>query len=265
MKANVFDIYGRKAKEMILPSFFSTHVREDLIFKVLESKKKAQPYGPSLLAGKQHSASGIIRRKRHAWKVSYGFGISRVPRKIISQRGTRFNWIGAEVSSTRGGRRAHPPKTWTNQYKKINKKEERIALKSALSATTQEEFIKKKYLTLKNKKIEVPFIVENHLVTLKTKQFLENLKKIMGDSYDVSIPKRAIRAGKGKMRGRKYKKNAGVLIVIGKDEKFKINGMDIKQADKVSVTDLAKGGPGRLTVYTENAIKDLDKRIGGEK
>ena len=261
MKATVFDIYGRKAKEMILPSFFSENVREDLIFKVLESKKKAQPYGPSVVAGKQHSASGIIRRKRHAWKVSYGYGISRVPRKIISQRGTRFNWIGAEVSGTRGGRRAHPPKTWTNQYKKINKKEEQIALISALSATAHGEYIKKKYLTLKEKKIEAPFIIDDSVTKIKTKQFLENLKKIFNDLYDAAIPKKTIRAGKGKMRGRKYKKSAGVLVVIGKNEKLNINGIDVKQADKVSIIDLAKGGPGRLTLYTENAIKQLEERV----
>ena len=43
---------------------------------------------------------------------------------------------------------------------------------------------------------------------------------------------------------------------------MKINGIDVKQADKVSIKDLAKGGPGRLTVYTENAIKQLENRIG---
>ncbi|MEK6884473.1 MAG: 50S ribosomal protein L4 [Nanoarchaeota archaeon] len=262
MKIPVYDIYGRKAKETILPGFFSENVREDLIWKVLESKKSMQPYGPSLVAGKQHSASGIIRRKRHAWKVSYGYGISRVPRKIISQRGMRFNWIGAEVSSTVGGRRAHPPKTWTNRYKKINKKEEKLALISALAATAKQEYIEKKYSSIKGKKLELPIIIEDSITKVKTKQFLENLKKILNELYDIALPKKSIRSGKGKMRGRKYKKNAGVLIVIGKDEKLKINGIDVKQADKVSIIDLAKGGPGRLTVYTENAVKQLNERVG---
>ena len=104
-------------------------------------------------------------------------------------------------------------------------------------------------------------IVEDYIVKLKTKQFLENLKKIMQETYDISIPKKTVRSGKGKMRGRKYKQNAGVLIVVPKNEKFKINGIDVKQADKVSVLDLAKGGPGRITLYTENAIKQIEERV----
>ena len=59
------------------------------------------------------------------------------------------------------------------------------------------------------------------------------------------------------MRGRKYKTNAGLLIVVGKDEKLKANAFDVANVKNLSVNDLAKGGVGRLTVYTENAIKDL--------
>jgi len=38
------------------------------------------------------SASGKIRHKRHSWKVSYGHGMSRIPRKIFWRRGTNFSW-----------------------------------------------------------------------------------------------------------------------------------------------------------------------------
>ena len=51
---------------------------------------------------------------------------------------------------------------------------------------------------------------------------LRSLKKILGDLYDVAIQKKTIRAGIGKLRGRKYKHNAGLLLVIGKDEEKKI-------------------------------------------
>lgn len=265
MKTIVYDLYGRKAKDMNLPSFFSANIREDIVWKVLESRKKIQPFGTSVIAGKQHSASGIIRRKRHAWKISYGYGISRVPRKIISQRGNRFNWIGAEVSGTRGGRRAHPSKSWKNFSGKINKKEEKIALISALSASANPDFVKKKYASLQDKKIDVPFVIDNEISKLKTKQFLLSLKNILKELYRIAIPRKSIRAGKGKMRGRKYKKTAGVLIIVSNSDNLKINGLEIKKARDISILDLAKGGPGRLVVYTENAIKDLDKRIMEKK
>ena len=54
----------------------------------------------------------------------------------MSQRGSQFNWVGATVPSAVGGRRAHPPKVagMINTLK-INKKEEKIAFCSALSAS----------------------------------------------------------------------------------------------------------------------------------
>ena len=42
---------------------------------------------------------------------------------------------------------------------------------------------------------------------------------------------------------------------------MKINALDVKNVNNLSVVDLAKGGSGRLTVYTENAISELAKRL----
>jgi len=104
----------------------------------------------------------------------------------------------------------------------------------------------------------LPFVVESKLTTLKTKQILESLKKILGkDLFRLALQKKSIRSGKGKLRGRKYKHNSGLLIVVGKDEKFKFNGVDVVNVKRLGVTDLANGGAGRLTLYTENAIKNL--------
>jgi len=267
MKANILNINGEKIKEIELPKYFSQPIREDLIYKLIETKLSRQPYSPSPVAGKQYSASGIVQHRRHVWKSSYGLGISRVPRKITSRHGTRFNWIGASVSGTVGGMRSHPPKILSMiNTKKINKKEEKIAFISALSATANEKKVSGKYETLKEMKItKLPFIVEGKITTLKTKEFISSLKKILGDLFDVSLQKKQVRSGKGKLRGRKYKKNAGILLVIGKNENMKIKGIEIKKAENVSILDLAKGGPGRLAVYTENAIKELEDKLNMEK
>ena len=53
--------------------------------------------------------------------------------------------------------------------------------------------------------------------------FLESLKKILGDMYKVAIQEKSVRAGKGKMRGRKYKQNAGLLFVVGDEENKNVN------------------------------------------
>jgi large subunit ribosomal protein L4e len=264
MKTNILDINGKKVKEISLPDCFSEIVREDIVSKVLEAKKTRQPYAPSPVGGKQHSAAGKIQHVRHVWKTMQGKGISRVPRKIMSRRGSQFNWVGAEIPNAVGGRRAHPPKVISMiNTKRINKKEMTVALKSALSATTNEKIVSKRYERLKDKKISgLPLVVESKIVSLKTKDLVSSLKKILGEVlFEISMKKRKIRSGKGKLRGRRHKKSAGLLLVTGDKEKLKTNIIDVKNVRGLNVTDLANGGVGRLTMYTEEAIKEIGEKI----
>jgi len=264
MKTPILDVNGKKTKELELPKFFSEKIREDIISKVLEAKKTRQPYSPSLVAGKQYAASGKIVHRRHVWRSGYGRGMSRIPRKITSRKGMQFNWIGAEISSTRGGRRAHPPKTISMiNTLKINKKEEKIAFISSLSATANKKIISSRYQKIDEKDLkEMPIVVESAITKLKTKEILESFKKILGERvFKVLIKKRSTRKGKGKLRGRRHKHNAGILFVIGKDEKIKTKALEIKNAGNLGVSDLSRGGAGRITIYTEKSIKDLGEKI----
>ncbi len=261
MKMDIYDITGKKSKSIEAPFFFESPVREDVVAKVLESKKKGQPYSSSPVAGKQSSASGIIIHQRKVWKSGYGKGMSRIPRKIMSRRGSQFHWEGADVPSAVGGRRAHPPKAKINTNK-INKKEMRIALISALSASADSKRILKKYERLSDNKIIVPIIIESKITSLKVKELQSSLEKILGKNlFKLAFPVKSIRSGRGKLRGRKYKKNAGMLFVLGNEEKLRTKRLDIVTAQTLSVTDLAKGGLGRFVIYTENAINDLQKKL----
>lgn len=257
MKVQITDITGKKTKD-ITTNLFEEPIREDLIFKVIEAEKSKHPSAPKLYAGMNRSASGLLRKTRHTWKSNRGKGISRIPRKIMWRRGTQFNWVGAVIPSAKGGRRAHPPKG-SMKERKINKKEMIKALLSALTYSSSVEELKKKYTSLSEKKLDVklPLVVEEKILTLKAKDFLNALKNILGDLYEVSIQKRKIRAGIGKMRGRKNKKNAGLLFVIGKDERRKIRGLEIVKSNQLTVTDLANNG-ARITIFTEKAIKELE-------
>lgn len=267
MKTKTYDITGKEKSEISLPKKFSAKIREDIVAKVLEAKKRQQPYSPSPVAGKQHSAKGKIVHRRHVWRSGYGRGQSRVPRKIFSQKGTRFNWEAAEVPQARGGMRTHPPKIeHFLKELKINKKELKIAFVSALSATASEKYVTGKYSTIEKLDKKVPFVVTlGNSEKLKVKELLNGLKNILGEElYNIAIKKKSVRAGRGKLRGRKYKSNAGMLFVIGKDEVVKTKMFEVKSVNELGVTDLARGGLGRLTVYTEKAVKDLDERLGGK-
>jgi large subunit ribosomal protein L4e len=256
-KIQVLDIEGKKTKE-ITTELFEEPVREDLIFKIIEAEKTRQPYSPRQYAGMDRSASGKVQHKRHSWNSDRGRGMPRIPKKTMWRRGTQFSWIGAIVPSTIGGRRAHPPHGDVPD-RKINKKELKKVLFSTLTFVSSVDEIKKKYATLAEKKIDVklPLVVEDKILTLKTKELFKTLKKILGELYDVSIQKKAQRAGIGKLRGRRYKKNAGALLVIGHDEKAKIQGIEVLKVSELTIGDMADGG-ARVCIFTEKAIKDLE-------
>ena len=146
MKADGFNSEGKKTKQIELPKVFSERIRDDIVSRILEGKKIKQPYAPSVMAGNWHSAAGILSHRRHVWKSDRGKGLSRLPRKIMSRRGSQFNWEGATAPHARGGRRAHPPKILKMlNRKKFNKKEMALALKSALAATANKKTVAKKY------------------------------------------------------------------------------------------------------------------------
>ncbi|MBT7706629.1 50S ribosomal protein L4 [archaeon] len=259
MKTKLIDKAGKAGKELDLPKIFSQKIRTDILAKVFEAQKKSemQAYGAMKGAGAGYSASGIIKRKRHDWKTSYGKGISRVPRKIMSRSGASFNWIGATVSNTRGGRRPHAPRAEKNPFSKINKNELKIAYTSALSGTVDGASIQKKYPST-----ESGFVFSGEILGLKTKEFFTILKSLFGENESKILKVKKVRAGIGKMRGRKYKVSSGLLFVLASDEKMSRKGIKVVSVPELRISDLSPNGePGRLTCYTEKAIKELGERF----
>jgi hypothetical protein len=55
-----------------------------------------------------------------------------------------------------------------------------------------------------------------------------------------------------------------MLLIIGENEKLKTNMFDVINAKEVSIFNLAMGGLGRLVIYTENGIKDIEKRLNNK-
>lgn len=260
MKAQIIDIKGEKSREVELPSCFETKVREDLIHKVFWAmqKRQRQPYGSYILAGKEVAASGKQSHARRKWKTLYGKGISRVPRKTLSHRGEQFYWIGAFIPGTVGGRAAHPPKPVYSKIK-INKKENKKAINSAIAASVSKEMIEKKYPKVKLQS-ELPIVIDSEAMKSKTKEIISLLEKLTG----IKIKKiKKIRAGKGKRRDRTYKIKGRLLLIISKGEdakKLANYGIEVAKANQLNILTMAPGGiPGRLAVWTEKALEELKK------
>ena len=262
-KIQILDVNGSK-KSDLSTDIFDGQIRLDLVQKIAETEKENQPYAPYLWAGMQTSASGNVKHNRHVWKTDRGRGLSRYPKKRMSDKGSNFVWVAAAIPGVRKGRRAHPPRIESRELK-INKKEMVLGLLSALAMTSSSEELKKKYARLDNAqiKIKLPLIVDGKITSLKSSEFFDSLGKILGQELmGIAIQASSTRAGRGKMRNRPHKKNAGLLLVLGNNETFKISGIDVVKAKELKLLDLAGNG-GRLVMFTENSIKDIEHRIHG--
>lgn len=254
MKATLYKISGEKKSEIEMPKVFNSKVREDIVLKCVEAEREFQPYSNYEEAGKRHSASGRLRHIRHKWRSAYGRGISRVPRKTMSRAGTQFNWVGAEVSGTRGGRRPHSPRG-LRRTRKINKKEREIALASVLVATTMPKFIEARYERISKVSKALPVVLEYSGEKIKTNAFNEFVEKTFGELASVAFREKAVRAGKGKLRNRKYKSNAGLLVIESKDENLKLGDVQVIKANEIRIADLYP--LGRLALFTHKAVEEL--------
>ena len=176
----------------------------------------------------------------------------------MSRHGASFNWIGATVACARGGRRPHAPRSEKNLFKKINKKELLIALKSALVGTFDVKSLERKF----GRKMELGGVFDAGILDVKTKDFVLAMKNVFGESFDSVLKHKSIRAGIGKMRGRKYKSNAGMLFVVGDGESMKRKGIEIVRVGELTVKDLAPNGvAGRLVCYSEKAVEEIGGRF----
>ncbi len=261
MKLPILNTQNKKTGDMVLPSQFSEEYRPDLIKRAVHSlqSKARQQHGADPLAGLRHSSK--LSKRRRKYRGCYGLGISRSNRKILSRRGTRFGWAGAFSPQTVGGHRSHPPKAEKIWERKINKKENRKAIRSAMAATMQKNLVAERGHKVP---AQYPFVVAGNVETVSKTKDVEKLLMDLGfaDELERSAVKK-VRAGLGKMRGRRYQRRKGVLIVAGGkcpllNAAQNVPGVDVVEVRALNAQLLAPGtDAGRATLWTEKAVQKL--------
>jgi len=258
MKVSVYSLNGKKTGDTVeLPKVFEEDVRPDLIKRAVLSSQSAryQPQGRDPFAGKRTSAE--------SWGP--GRGVSRVSRV----KGSRYSAAGrgAFIPQAVGGRLAHPPSAEKRIIKKINAKERRKATASAIAATGIKELVGKRGHVI-DKVPEIPLVVSDELESVKTAKEVKDAFSKLGLSDDLERARDwKVRAGKGTMRGRRYKKKKSALLVISDDGGISLgagnySGVDVVKAEHLGVEQLAPGTHyGRLTVYTKSAIEKIAERF----
>ena len=166
----------------------------------------------------------------------------------------------AFAPGTVSGRMAFPPVTSKKLVKEINQKERRLALKAAIAATASDDIVRKRGHKFDDDRT-LPLVVSNELENISkssdAKRFLTSIG-VWDDILRVRKSKR-VKAG-----SRVHA--VGPLVVVGEDKKARkalrnFEGLDVVRASDLSVEALAPGThPGRLTIWSESAIKTIAER-----
>lgn len=259
--AKLLDLEGKPTKDVDVPGVFSRPLRPDIILRAfwLQRSHRLQPYGRDPMAGEKTSAES-------GWPPT-GRGISRVPR--VKGERSRRSGQAAGVASVVGGRLPHPSKSEKVIYSKINKKEKKLALETAIAFTGNANAAA--WRGHRIGALELPLVVSDEIETVSKTSELYSLFEKVGLADELDRLYRGVKrlSGKPRMRGRAYKEPIGPLIVVTNDRGVgkaagAIPGVKVVAVDSLSLLDLAPAGvAGRLTLWTESAFDVLGSRTRG--
>ena len=248
MNTTVHDLDGGDAGSVELPDVFETPFRPDLIGRavtVAQANRK-QAYGADEFAGMRTPAESF----------GSGRGLAHVPRSEN---------VARRVPHAVSGRRAHPPKAEKDQTKDLNDKERRLAVRSAIAATTDVALVADRGHAF-DEDLDLPLVVSDEFESLEKTQEALGVLEALGVDADIERADegRSVRSGRGTSRGRKYRQPKSILVVTSEEPSRaarNLAGVDVATAREVNAEDLAPGAhPGRLTLWTESAVAEVADR-----
>ncbi len=269
--AESFSVQAKQGKAVSLPDAFSSDIRMDLIRSAVHSSRanRRQSYGHREHDGKKAPQPGM-KHSVEWW--GKGRGVSRIMRKT-GQR------TGAQNPHTRGGRRAHGPKVDKDWSQKLNSKQRAVARDSAIAASADPNMVAARGHRF-DEGTNFPIVIDGYIesrqgsdekydieslpMQYSTRKFVAMMEGIgLGEDLIRAKSGKSIRAGKGTMRGRKRRTPKSILLVVSNRDGLhkaasNVPGVDVVVAKDLCAEDLAPGGdPGRLTVWTKQAIEAM--------
>jgi len=256
VKIPIYNILGEEIEKIEKPRIFDIPIRQDIIRRIFHHQftHRLQPKGRYPLAGRDRSAEYF----------GVGLGLARIPR----YKNQPLRGVGAIVAMARGGRKPHVTTPEKRIYKRINKKELKLAIASAIAATGDRELVKRRGHVIDDV-LHIPLITSKDLNEIdKTRELKEILIKL-GVWKDIERVRNSVKTvgGKAAWRGRRVKKRVGPLIVYSEDKGIvraarNIMGIDVVSARDVSIIHLAPGGQaGRLVIWIEDVFPVLEERL----
>lgn len=261
-QVSIVSAKGEKTSSQLpLPAVFNAPIRADLVHSVFVrvNKNKRQAYAVSEKAGHQTSAE--------SWGT--GRAVARIPR--VGGSGTHRSGQGAFGNMCRGGRMFAPTKTWRRWHVKVNHNEKRYATASAIAASAVTSLVLARGHRVEQVE-ELPLVVSNEFESVtKTKDAVAVLKAVGANKDIVRVIKsKKLRAGKGKLRNRRWVQKRGPLVVYTNDNGItkalrNIPGVDVAHVSRLGLLQLAPGAHlGRFVIWTQAAFESLDSVYGSE-
>jgi large subunit ribosomal protein L4e len=256
---SVYSLSGDKAGETTLPAVMTAPLRSDIVQFVHTNmnKNKRQAYAVNIHAGKKVVAS--------SWGT--GRAVARIPR--VGGGGTSRSGQGAFGNMCRGGRMFAPTKTWRKWHRKINLSQKRYAVASALAATAVPALVMARGHDI-DEVPEIPLVLDNAVESTKKTSAAKDILAAIGaiDDVNKAADSKQIRAGKGKMRNRRYTLRRGPLVIYasndGVEQAFRnLPGVELCCVDRLNLLQLAPGGHmGRFCIWSQAALEKLDSIYG---
>ncbi|KAA8909498.1 ribosomal protein L4 domain-containing protein [Sphaerosporella brunnea] len=247
-----------------LPAVFKAPIRADIVQSVHTgmAKNKRQPYAVSSKAGHQTSAE--------SWGT--GRAVARIPR--VSGGGTHRAGQAAFGNQCRSGRMFAPTKTWRKWHVKVPQGQRRFATASALAASAVVPLVQARGHRVAEV-AELPLVISSAAFNdiSKTRAAVALLKTVGAYTDVVKVAKsRKVRAGKGKLRGRRHRQRRGPLVIFNPADETSVNvvkafrnipGVETCSVNALNLLQLAPGGHlGRFVIWTESAFGALNTIYG---
>jgi large subunit ribosomal protein L4e len=262
-KAEGKAVVEKSGKNIVLPAVFSTGIRPDIVNFVHTniSKNRRQGHAVNYKAGMKHSAE--------SWGT--GRAVSRIPR--VGGSGTSRNGQGAFGNMCRKGRMFAPIRIWRRWHRRNNLKQKRYAVATAVAASAILPLVQARGHRVDNVP-EFPVVVSDAAEKIeRTKEAVRFLRDI-GAWADVQkvIDTVKVRAGKGKLRNRRFRSRRGPLVVYsGANVPLiralrNVPGVEVAHVSRLNLLQLAPGGHvGRFIIWTEGAFNELNNVFGTHK
>mmetsp|Transcript_36371 Transcript_36371/g.79358 ORF Transcript_36371/g.79358 Transcript_36371/m.79358 type:complete len:413 (-) Transcript_36371:6-1244(-) len=257
-----FDNPSVKSGTVPMPMALTSPLRPDLVRYIHTnvSKNHRQAYAVKDKVGYDTAAE--------SWGT--GRAVARIPR--APGGGTHRAGQATFGNQARGGGMFNPTKIWRRWHRRVNVTQKRHAVVTALSASALPPLVMARGHRIGDV-AEFPAVVSDGLESVqKTKVALEMLKGLgCGEELQRVIDSKKVRAGKGKMRNRRYTMRKGPLVVYSEDNGIvramrNIPGVETASVDRLNLLKLAPGGNfGRFIIWTEGAFKKLSEIYGSMK